>query len=70
MRGRGLNETIQSLSKGDGELLARAVEDPDVLMSREGIPLMNKLIELNLIIDSIHPRGKNLWIDESPPEKD
>ena len=70
VRNKGLGEAIQSLSKGDRELLARAVEDPDVLMSSEGIPLMNKLIELNLIVNSIYPRARNLWIDEPPPEKD
>ena len=69
-RSKGLNEAIQSLSKGDIELLTRAIEDPDVLMSREGVPLLNTLIELNLVIDSIYPRDKNLWIDEPPPERD
>uniref|UniRef100_UPI000A7232B6 ATP-binding protein n=1 Tax=Vulcanisaeta sp. JCM 14467 TaxID=1295370 RepID=UPI000A7232B6 len=58
IRSKGLGEAIQSLSKGDRELLARAVDDPDMLMSRDGIPLMNRLIELNLIVDNIYPRGK------------
>ncbi len=45
------------------------MDDPDVLMSREGIPLMNKLIELNLALD-ISGRKPYLWIDQPPPEKD
>ncbi len=70
VRGKELISFIQSLNKDDRELLMKALEDPDVLMSREGIPLMNKLIELNLIIDIPQWRYDYLWVDVPPPEKD
>ena len=70
IRGRGLINLVRSLSDDERELLTKAVEDPDMLMSREGMPLLNRLIELNLIVDNIYPRDKNLWIDEPPPERD
>ncbi|WP_054849189.1 ATP-binding protein [Vulcanisaeta sp. JCM 14467] len=70
IRGRGLINLVRSLSDDERELLTKAVEDPDVLMSRDGIPLLNRLIELNLIVDNIYPRDKNLWIDQPPPERD
>ncbi|WP_054854466.1 hypothetical protein [Vulcanisaeta distributa] len=50
--------------------MARALEDPDALMSREGIPLMNRLIELNLALEIPEWRDDNLWIDAPPPERD
>ena len=50
--------------------LLEAVEDPDTLLTREKIPLLNKLVELNLIIDGITYRDSHLWIDEPPPERD
>ncbi|WP_054854430.1 ATP-binding protein [Vulcanisaeta distributa] len=71
VRGKELISFIQSLNKDDRELLMKALEDPDALMSREGIPLMNKLVELNLVIDNIYPpRDETLWIDQPPPDKD
>ena len=70
IRGRGLINLVRSLSDDERELLTKAVEEPDALMSREGTPLLNRLIELNLIVDNIYPRNKNLWIDEPPPERD
>jgi hypothetical protein len=39
-------------------------------MQRERIPLLNKLVELNLVVDDIVFRDEFLWIDEPPPEKD
>ncbi|MEM4971920.1 MAG: ATP-binding protein [Sulfolobales archaeon] len=61
---------ISSLAEYERELLAKAVEDPDVLMSREGIGLMDKLVELNLIVDVIPKRDPWSWIDAPPPERD
>ncbi|MEM1610546.1 MAG: ATP-binding protein [Sulfolobales archaeon] len=61
---------ISSLTDYERELLAKAVEDPDVLMSREGIGLMDKLVELNLIVDVIPKRDPWSWIDAPPPERD
>jgi hypothetical protein len=43
------------------------IEEPDTLFTRERTPLLNKLIERNLVVDDIPPR--TLWIDTPPPEK-
>jgi energy-coupling factor transporter ATP-binding protein EcfA2 len=59
-----------SLSPEERGWLAEAVEDPDTLFARERIPLMDKLVELNLVVDSVYPREPWLWIDEPPPERD
>jgi len=61
---------ITSLNTDEKEWLLEAITDPDTLMQREGIPLLNKLIELNLVVDDIVFRDEFLWIDEPPPEKD
>jgi energy-coupling factor transporter ATP-binding protein EcfA2 len=61
---------LPSLSPEEREWLRQAVEDPDTLFVRERIPLMEKLVELNLIVDSVYKREDWLWIDEPPPEKD
>ncbi len=65
----GIDIFINSLSNDERRILVEAVDDPDALLTREGIPLMNKLIELNLALD-ISGRKPYLWIDEPPPEKD
>jgi dephospho-CoA kinase len=59
-----------SLSPEERGWLAEAVEDPDTLFARERLPLMDKLVELNLIVDSIEGREGWYWIDEPPPERD
>jgi hypothetical protein len=46
------------------------IEEPDTLFTRERTPLLNKLIERNLVVDDIPPRSTGLWIDSPPPEKD
>ena len=61
---------INELKDAEKELLRRAVDDPDVLITREGIPLMNKLVDQNLIVDAIPPRDSRFWAGEVPPERD
>jgi len=58
-----------TLSAEERKWLLEAVENPDTLLAKEKLPLMQKLIELNLIIDSITYRDPELWIDQPPPEK-
>jgi GTPase SAR1 family protein len=65
-----LNAFILSLSAEERKWLLEAVENPDTLLAKEKIPLINKLIELNLIVDSITYRDLELWIDQPPPQKD
>jgi hypothetical protein len=49
--------------------LYEAIEDPDTLLQRDRIPLLNKLVELNMIVNGITYRDPELWIDEPPPKK-
>ena len=67
---RKLDTFVRSLSDEEKELLYKALEDPDVLATREGLPLLNKLVELNLVVDSIPARDLESWIDEPPLERD
>nr|KJR72841.1 MAG: ATPase AAA [Thermoproteus sp. AZ2] len=65
-----LDAFIFALSQEEKEWLAEAIEDPDSLYARERIPLMNKLVELNLLMDEVYYRDPDFWIDQPPPEKD
>ncbi|MGC9147782.1 MAG: ATP-binding protein [Infirmifilum sp.] len=65
-----LPELVASLGNKERELLREAVDDPDTLISREGLPLLDKLVELNITVDSIPSRDPEFWIDEPPPERD
>ena len=67
---KGLRVFVESLNEHEREPLAKALDDPDVLMSRDGIPLMNKLIELNLALEIPEWRDLTFWIDQPPPERD
>ena len=59
-----------SLSADEKRWLQDAAEDPDTLFTRERIPLLNKLVKRNLVVDDIPPRSTALWIGTPPPEKD
>ena len=61
---------VGGLGEREKELLRQAVEDPDSLITREGIPLMEKLVDQNLIVDTIPRRDPRLWAGEPPPERD
>jgi len=65
-----LDVLARSLSADEREWIADALEDPDSLVARERIPLMDKLVELNLLVDAIAYRDPSLWVDEPPPERD
>ena len=67
---KDLDTFILSLSAEEMRWLLEAVENPDTLPAKEKLPLMQKLIELNLIISSIIYRDPELWIDQPPPQKD
>ncbi|GAB6948061.1 hypothetical protein JCM16161A_21910 [Vulcanisaeta sp. JCM 16161] len=69
IEGKRLMAFITSLNPSERELIMRALDDPDILMSGKGIPLLNRLIELNLALD-IPSRKPYLWVDEPPPERD
>ena len=67
---KALKGFVTALTEEEREWLREAVEDPDTLYARERIPLLHKLVELNLAIDNVYPREDWLWVDEPPPEKD
>ena len=70
IKSKKLYSFIYSLSNEEKEWLIRAVEDPDTLFTREKISLLNKLVELNLVVDDITLRDPFLWIDIPPSERD
>jgi len=65
-----LSAFTSSLSGEERGHLLDAIEDPDTLLTRERIPLLDKLVELNLVVDIIPERKQEFWIDEPPPQKD
>jgi len=65
-----LTAFILSLNPQEREWLAEATEDPDKLFTREKLPLLDKLVDLNLIVDTLASRDPQLWVDQPPPEKD
>ncbi|AFA39512.1 Archaeal ATPase [Pyrobaculum oguniense TE7] len=67
---RRITAFVKTLRDEERELLRRAVDDPDVLYTREGIPLMERLADLNLIVDTLPERDPWFWAGEPPPERD
>jgi len=70
VRDKRLVELLATLDDSEQELLWKAVEDPDVLVSGRAVGLLDRLVELNLIVDGIYPRDPQLWLDTPPPERD
>ena len=70
---RRLDVLVKNLSDEELTLLKQVVEDPDALFERlreeAAQNLLNKLIELNMVIE-VWDRDPYFWIDEPPPEKD
>jgi hypothetical protein len=60
----------RSLSTEEREWLAQAAEDPDTLFVGERLQLLDRLVELNLVVDSIEGREGWYWVDEPPPGRD
>jgi len=65
-----LKHFVVALTSSEREWLFEAINDPDTLFTRERIQLVNKLVELNLIVDTLPSRNSLSWLDEPPPEKD
>jgi hypothetical protein len=66
---RKLRLFIRSLSDIEKAWLNEALEDPDTLFARERLSLLQRLVELNLVVDDLPARESFLWID-TPPEAD
>jgi len=69
-RRKRLAAFVRSLSAEEREWLAQAAEDPDTLFVGERLQLLDRLVELNLVVDSIEGRESWYWVDEPPPERD
>ncbi|MDT7885825.1 MAG: ATP-binding protein [Thermoproteota archaeon] len=67
---KSLRDFIFALTKEERAWLIEALDDPDTLYTRERLPLLHKLVEINLAVSSMYSRIPNLWIDIPPPEKD
>ena len=65
-----LDVFARSLTNDEKKYLLEAIEDPDTFLARERIPLLNRLVEMNLIVDAIPERVPEHWIDEPPPQRD
>jgi dephospho-CoA kinase len=70
LRTTKLEYFIRSLSSTEREWLLEAIGDPDSLFHRDKLPLLSKLVELNLVVDTLPPRTLANWVDEPPPERD
>jgi len=70
MDSKRLDAFTSSLGDDEKRCLLEAIEDPDTLLTRKRMPLLDKLVELNLIVDTMPDRRQELWIDEPPPERD
>ena len=64
VRQKKLGEYVQSLGDAERALLRRALDDPDTLMTRDGIPLLERLVDLNLVVDELYPRDPWYWAGE------
>ena len=69
-REKQVRTLVASLTDRERELLWRAVDDPDSLMSKEALGLMYRLVELNLIVHEMYERSPEAWVDQPPPERD
>ncbi len=66
-----LRRFAASLTQDEKTMMREALENPDALLKKgkQGLELLDKLVELNLVMD-IPVRKEFLWLDTPPPEKD
>jgi energy-coupling factor transporter ATP-binding protein EcfA2 len=67
---KDLRDFVTTLKEEERTWLKEAIEDPDTLYTRERMPILHKLVEMNLAVSSMYRRIPYLWIDTPPPEKD
>jgi energy-coupling factor transporter ATP-binding protein EcfA2 len=67
---KDLRDFVTTLKEEERTWLKEAIEDPDMLYTRERMPILHKLVEMNLAVSSMYSRIPYLWIDTPPPEKD
>jgi len=75
--GRGLKKVVGDLAEAQRRILIEATEDPDAIYrrlreaqtredKRAVSELIDRLVELNLIVDDVSIRSEHIWIDEPP----
>ncbi len=67
---KSLDELVAGLGASDRRLLREALADPDVLASPEAVGLRRLLVERNLVSYIPSIRGREVWLDEPPAERD
>jgi DNA polymerase III delta prime subunit len=67
---RKLEALISSLNDEEKNWLIEAMKDPDTLFVRERLGLLKRLVEANLMIDTLPERTYDEWIDQPPPERE
>jgi hypothetical protein len=67
---RKLEALISSLNDEEKKWLIEAMKDPDTLFVRKRLGLLKRLVEANLMIDTLPERTYDEWIDQPPPERD
>ena len=69
---RGVRGFVRELSESERRVLTAALEDPDVLLEeiRNVKPMLERLVELNLVVEVFEFRKPHFWIDVPPPERD
>jgi hypothetical protein len=67
---KALRRFVTSMKEERRAWLREALDDPDTLYTRERLPLLHKLAEINLAVSDVYSRNPSLWIDIPPPEKD
>ena len=72
MRSKNLAELVAELDADEKQALLKTIEDTDYLWRnrRKYKHLVERLVELNMIVDNLHDRSPDAWIDKPPPERD
>jgi len=67
---RKLEALVSSLNDEEKKWLIEATGDPDTLFVRERLELLKRLVEANIMIDTLPERTYDEWIDQPPPERE
>jgi energy-coupling factor transporter ATP-binding protein EcfA2 len=67
---KALRRFVTSMKEEERGWLKEALDDPDMLYTRERLSLLHKLVEINLAVSDMYSRIPYLWVDLPPPEKE
>jgi energy-coupling factor transporter ATP-binding protein EcfA2 len=63
---KALRRFVTSMKEEERGWLKEALDDPDMLYTRERLSLLHKLVEINLAVSDMYSRIPYLWIDLPP----